>query len=643
MGNKRMTKIFVAVALLLMLAGSLWLLLSGENGRLLAELLKGKYTREQLREARSGFGVSGMVSIFAMSVLQVICTIIPAQPIQVLAGVAMGFSVGALVCLASVLVGNSLIFLLSRVYGDRLRNYFLRNLTFDMEKMANSTRITIVVLLLYMLPVVPYGITGFLAAAIGMRYGRFLLVTLIGAIPSVCFGVGLGSIAIACSWMLTVGVVLVCVILLIVVMRNRDKLMDKINKIASQPAYSSKTVVRKPNRFLFAFLYGVLRIYFRLRGIRLKKTNRCGHIPKGPAIVLCNHGSFLDFLYAAAMMRKSYPNFVIARLYFYHKSLGSLLKKLGGFPKSMFANDMESTRNCLRVLKDGGVLAMMPEARLSTVGCFEDIQDRTYSFLKKAGVPVYTIKLSGDFLADPKWGKGIRRGSLVEAELDILFTAQQLTELSPEEIGKAVEQRLAYDELAWLRQRPRQRYRSRRLAEGLENILTVCPKCGGKYTITTKQREVFCEHCGKLTEIDDRYGFSEDFCFRDFAQWYHWQKEQMRQQIAEDPNYQLQSAVTLRLPSADGKTLTREAGSGVCRLNREGLSYEGTRDGENCSLFFPRERVYRLLFGAGEEFELYDGSEILYFVPEEGRSAVDWYLASMLIYDGAEQAQLVPQ
>lgn len=397
--------------------------------------------------------------------------------------------------------------------------------------------------------------------------------------------------------------------------------------------YSSKTTVRKPNRFLFTTFYSALRAYFWLRGIRLKKENLCGQLPKGPAIVLCNHGSFIDFIYAAALMRKSYPNFVIARLYFYHKLLGGLLRLLGGFPKSMFANDMESTRNCLRVLKDGGVLAMMPEARLSTVGCFEDIQDRTYSFLKKAGVPVYSVKLCGDFLADPKWGSGIRRGSVVEAQLDILFTPEQLVQLTPEEIGKAVEQRLSYDELAWLRERPKLRYRSRHLAEGLENILTICPNCGGRYTIRTHKREISCEHCGKLTQMDDRYEFLPDFRFRDFAQWYHWQKQQLQQQIQADPGYVLESKVALRLPSLDGKSLTREAGAGICRLSRQGLRYEGTRDGEAWEIVFPAERVYRLLFGAGEDFEIYNGSEILYFVPEERRSAVDWYLASMLIYD----------
>ena len=113
-------------------------------------------------------------------------------------------------------------------------------------------------------------------------------------------------------------------------------------------------------------------------------------------------------------------------MYWSFKWLGSILKMLGCFPKSMFATDLESTKNCIKVLKDGGVLAMMPEARLSTAGRFEDIQETTYSFLKKSKVPIYTIKINGDYLAKPKWSKDVRRGALVEAKLDILLTEKQI-------------------------------------------------------------------------------------------------------------------------------------------------------------------------------------------------------------------------
>lgn len=392
-----------------------------------------------------------------------------------------------------------------------------------------------------------------------------------------------------------------------------------------------RKAVQKPNRLILGVVYTVLRVYYFLCGVHMKAINKVG-MPEGPSIVLCSHGSFIDFIFAAKLLRKYRPNFIIARLYFYDNALRWLLQKVGGFPKSMFTLDTASTKNCLRVLKDGGILAMMPEARLSTTGRFEDIQESTYSFLKKSGVRVYTVKFSGDYLADPKWGKGFRRGALVEAEFDILYTAEQIKALSVAQIKKGVEERLNYNEFQWLAKHPALTYRSRHMAEGLENILTVCPVCGGKYTLTTKKDRICCEKCGYLTSLDNRYAFTGDFQFRDITQWYDWQKDLLQKEILSDPAYQLVSKVELRLPS-HGRGLTRHSGEGVCVLSREGLCYRGTKDNEAVELTFPLSQIYRLLFGAGVNFELYNGTQILFFVPEEKRSAVDWYLASMILYD----------
>lgn len=400
----------------------------------------------------------------------------------------------------------------------------------------------------------------------------------------------------------------------------------------------SKNRVRNVNRFVMDSLYFATRLWLFICGVRVKLVNKVG-TPETPSIVLCNHGSFIDFIYAAALLRKSRPHFIAARLYFYNSLLGGLLRTVGAFPKSMFATDIENARNCLAVLKDGHLLAMMPEARLSTVGRFEDIQESTYSFVRKMGVNVYTVKFGGDYLADPKWGSGFRRGSLVEAELDILYTAEQLKALSPEEIKQGIENRLRYDEFEWLRRRPHIRYRSKKMAEGLENILSVCPVCGGKHCITTSKDKVFCEHCGYLSSVDQRYGFTGDFVFENFALWYDWQKAELEKEISKNEDFTLSSRVELRLPGT-GKGLTRHGGCGICTLSRNGLTYIGTKDGESVEINFSIKRIYRLLFGAGKNFEIYDGSEILFFVPEEKRSAVDWYMASMILYDRAEEELL---
>ena len=628
-------RLWIGIGLIVFLALLMVFVFSGDNYDLLKSVFSDDLSNEELRDKLSEFGWRGYITVVVLALLQVICVVLPAEPVQVLGGLTFGFPIGLLCCWIGVFLGNTAIYLLQKTFGDKLRGFFIKRLGLDLEKIAQSSKCILIIFILYFLPAIPYGMICFFAASIGMSYRRYITITMLGSLPSVCIGVGLGYMAIASNWIVSVCVFGVLLILLAVMMLKKDALFSKLNNFAEKNKVSPRCDVQKVNGFLLAILYVVVRSYFWLKGVHVKPSKKVQKVEK-PAIVLCNHGSFVDFLFAETLLKKYQPNYVVARLYFYNKYLRWLLKKLGCFPKSMFALDMESTKNCLKVLKEGGCLTMMPEARLSTAGRFEDIQDSTYSFIKKSGVSVYTVKFCGDYFANPKWGKGFRRGSMVEAELDILYTAEQVKALSVDEIKAGIEQRLYYDEFEWIKERPQYHYRSKRMAEGLENILTLCPVCGKKHSLTTKKDKVFCGNCGYLTSIDDRYNFSEDFRFRNLSQWYDWQKEQMAKAIEEDPQYALESEVELRLPG-DGNGLTRPAGQGVCRLDRQGLTYCGTKDGETIERLFPMEQIYRLLFGAGENFEIYNATEIWYFVPKERRSAVDWYTASIILRDEEKQ------
>lgn len=608
-------------------------LFTGENVEIIRTVFTKEMSNEQIQEALRNIGWRGYITVAILSMLQVVIAFLPAEPVQVLAGLTFGFPVGLLCCTVGVVLGSSVVFLLYKIFGDNLRKYFDKRLDIDMESAGKTGKVAAVIFLLYFLPAIPYGMICFLAATMRMRYPRFIAITTLGAIPSICIGVGLGHIALEFSWIISVGVFAVIVALLSIVMWKREYFVGKMNAYLreSKKQYSSKTVVSEYPERRLTFLYGIFRTLV-FGKIKLKFT---WNVPKDeiehPSIVLANHGAFIDFAYAGTLLKKHTPNFIVARMYFYQKTLGRILRWVGAFPKSMFATDTESAMNCIRVIKRGGVLAMMPEARLSTIGKFEDIQASTYDFIKKMGVTVYVINIRGDYLAKPKWGKGLRRGSLVEAQIDPLFTAEELKTLELPEIERRTLDALYYDELEWLKTRPEVRYRSRKMAEGLENILSRCPECGGRYTLKTKGKALFCEKCSMRTEVDERYRFTNGFRFENFRDMYEWQKERMREEILADENFALESEVTLKHSSIGGRTILREAGQGTCRLDRTGLTYTGTEDGEEICRHFTMDSIYRILFGSGENFEIYVGKEIYYFAPKELRSAVDWYIASEIL------------
>ena len=627
------TKIFVLMIGLLLLAGVLAFLLSGENLAVFKAFFRKGITREEIRANAQNFGIRGVISIGLLSMLQVVLMFLPAEPVQVVAGVSYGLWFGLVLCAAGVFVGNTLIYIAYKIFGGRMKEYYSREIAIDWSSAKTTRSISLIVLLMYILPAIPYGMICFFAASTGLKYPRYILLTVLGSLPSILIGVALGHLAIAASFIWAAVVFAVLVAIIVVMMVKRKALTAKINEYIKKKntPYTSDTEVRKPNKFLYSFFTFAFNVYLRFN-FKVKFKNLAGKLEK-PSIVIANHGSFVDFMYATKFFRKYYPHIVTARMYFYHKTMGSILKKGGIIPKSMFTADIENARNCLRVLKNGEMLLMMPEARLSTVGRYEGIQDGTVKFLHKAGVNIYLLKLSGDYLAMPKWGDGPRRGSRVECTLSKLYSAEELAGTDFADFKAALDGAMYYDEYEWLATRPELKYKSKTLAKGLEGVLYKCPVCGAECTGETEGRKLRCTACGAEAELDERYRFKGEKPFADLRGWYDWQYRELEKEVLADENYVLESKVELKHSSRDGKRCLRHAGEGICRLDRSGLTYEGTDDGEEVSVHFNGNQIYRLLFGVNEDFELYLGKEIYYFVPEEKRECVKWYLCSTALKD----------
>ena len=626
MTKKTKVKLYTALIFVVLFVGLVALFLSGNTLADLKRAFNASSAEQAQDTLMEELGWRGYVTFGALSMLQVIFTFLPAEPAQVVSGVTYGFWWGSLICLCGVVAGNTVMYILDKVYGDKLTNYFQTNAEFDFDAARRSNKVALIIFILYFLPAIPYGLICLFAASLDIKYPRYILLTTLGSIPSIFIGVGLGHMAMS-SWILSLVVFVVLVTLLLILFKYRSQVFAKINAFMKKKEQQS--AVKEASSLLWGTLaFGSKMLYDGK--IKPKFTNNVGKLQR-PSIVLCNHGSFIDFVYAGRMLRKEKPHFVTARLYSYHKNLYKIMKKVGCIPKSMFSADLENAKGCMRVLGHGKVLALLPEARLSTVGKFEDIQPSTYKFLQRANVPLYIINIRGDYLANPKWGDGARKGGFVEIELNHFLSAEDVAAMSLDELQTKVEAAISYDEFAWLETKPDVKYRKKTLAEGLQNILYICPNCGGRYVMNTKNHDLFCDKCGERWTIDNRYAFVEGKPFKNFADWYAWQVEETKKEIINTEDYRLEGRVELCHGSKDGKSFTRHAGEGVCTLTKEGLRYCGSEDGQEIEKLFPLSQIYRLLFGAGENFEIYEGKEIWYFRPEEKRSCVTWYVVSGLL------------
>lgn len=623
-------KIVAIIFTVLTSVGLIWFMISGDNRKIIEQLFSANLNQEQFVELIRSFGLRGSITLSLLSMIQVVIPFMPEEPVQVLTGMGYGVFHGILICLAGIVLGNTIIYIACKIFGKNSMESMHKSVDLDFEKLRTSKKVVALILLLYVLPAVPLGLICIFACSLNLKFPRYFLITTIGSIPSIFVGVALGHMATAMSWIISICVFALIVILIILFAINKKKIFKKLNDYIHKHQFdqNAEVIVKKPNPILYFFA----KIgFFFYRGSKVKVIKKVNADVKGPCIVLCNHGSFVDFLYCYAVLSNKKPYIMNARLYHYRKDLGGLLKSLGAFPKSMFTSDIENAKNCLKVLKNGNILIMMPEARLSTAGKFEDIQPTTHRFFKKMSVPIYTLKINGGYFANPKWGDAWRKKSTVEITLDKLVDEQEIKTISESDLKVKVENAMQYNEFEWLKTRPELRYKHNTLAVGLDNILYVCPKCKQKLSIVSGDKYLVCNHCGLRADLDDRYSFANGVPFDNFQEWYDYQKEVLRKEIESDENYFLQSKVILKLPSIDGKTFMRKAGFGVCRLDRKGLTYKGSLDGEQVEKFFPIESIYRLLFGAGEDFEIYENKKLWYFVPENKKSCVMWYNASEIL------------
>ena len=621
-------KILAGAMFVLIFCALVVFLFSGENFDVLKEIFRKDATKEEVQASIEKLGIRSYIVVGVLAMLQVVFTFVPAEPLHVVAGISFGLLRGIAICLIGILVGNTIIFVLNKIFGAKLKDFFTENIEFDFEKAKKSKRIALIVIILYCLPAIPYGIICFFAASMNMKYSKYILITGIGSIPSLILDVGLGHVTMATSWIISIIVFVVILLLLVLMWKFKTQIFNKVNEFVRRSHEKEKNRVGKFNPLVYGLVGDVLYSSIK-RKVKIKLKNNVGKLQK-PCIVLCNHGSFYDFAYAGKLLRKDKPHFVVARLYFHHKMLGKIISGTGAFPKSMFTNDVESTKNCLKVIAGKGVLAMMPEARLSTVGKFEDIQDSTFSFIKKVAVPVYQVKINGAYLARPKWGDKIRKGALVEAELNELLSSEEVSNLEVEQIKNKINAAMNYNEWNWLNLHPEVHYKHKTIAKGLENILCKCPKCKKLNSFSTDKNTITCEECGLKVEVDNRYKLN-GVEFENIAEWYDWQTNEFRKDIQADENFKLESKVELRHLSEDKKGFTRYSGEGVCTLDKQGLKYVGTQDGKQVEKQFALKDIYRLLFGAGEDFEIYENNELYYFVPENKKSAVIWYIVSGLL------------
>ena len=149
---------------------------------------------------------------------------------------------------------------------------------------------------------------------------------------------------------------------------QREKLTEIIYPDEIKRYAVGKVPVKQPDNITKgAYRLSSFFLSFIRAGYKIDKINMDGLKP--PYILLCNHNAFFDFMVATHAIFPHRANYVVAIDGFFGFPLKKwLLRNVGGICKRKFTTDLVLIRQIKRVLDNGDVLILYPEARYSPCG-----------------------------------------------------------------------------------------------------------------------------------------------------------------------------------------------------------------------------------------------------------------------------------
>ena len=314
---------------------------------------------------------------------------------------------------------------------------------------------------------------------------------------------------------------------------------------------------------------------------------------EGPFFFISNHASRLDYVFVGAPLLPLKMNFVAGYNEFHRSHLSLVFNLLRVIPKKNFTPDIYTVKEISRVIKSGHGVCIFPEGMSSISGANQPVALGTGKLFKHHKVPVYYSVIRGGYLTSPKYNLRDRVGR-VEVEYDQLFTVEDLDRMSPEEIEFKINRAIYHDDYAWNKIHKHHYDIGENGAEDLEDLLFWCPRCGKQHTMATKGNTIFCKECGNGATLLDTYELVpfDDTCVIPETQtaWFNLEREVIRKEVAQE-DFALEEQVQLgMLPEFEllkNQATSQIVGSGTLRLDRTGLTYTGTKNGESFTFYLP--------------------------------------------------------
>ena len=271
------------------------------------------------------------------------------------------------------------------------------------------------------------------------------------------------------------------------------------------------------HKVVVALLAPIFGVYVRLKyGVKILPFK-----DKRPHLIIMNHQTAYDqFFVSLSLMRPVY--YLASEDIFSIGWLSRLIEWLvAPIPIKKQTMDLQAVKNCIKVAKEGGTIALAPEGNRTYHGKNVYMSPAIAGLTKKLGLPLAIYRIDGGYGIHPRWSDVVRKGKM-QAGVARVIEPEEYAELSNAELFKIIETELYADEA-----KVTGRFEHQKNAEFLERVVYVCPWCGLS-EFESHDDVIHCKKCGKKIRhlpTKELEGIDCDFPHKFVADWYDAQQK----------------------------------------------------------------------------------------------------------------------
>ena len=265
----------------------------------------------------------------------------------------------------------------------------------------------------------------------------------------------------------------------------------------------------------------ILKPYIRIKyRAEIRKFKQQG---KRQYLIMMNHQTPFDQFFIMLSFKR--PVYILASedLFSNGKISKFIRWAIAPIPIKKQATDARAVLDCMRVVKEGGTIALAPEGNRTYSGKTEYFKPAIVGFARALKLPVAIYKIEGGYGAQPRWADDIRKGKMT-AGVTRVIEPEEYKSLSDDEFYELLKTELAVDE-----NKEDTVFKSKRLAEYLERVFYECPYCGISEFESDKDivRCKLCDRKIRYLPTKQLQGVGFEFPYRFVSQWYDSQCEFM--------------------------------------------------------------------------------------------------------------------